>query len=184
MFVSDVFIHGVGGAKYDKITDGIIRDFYKVEPPDFITTSLTLYPSLEGQGARGKGQEEPLGIIKELERKLRDMRYNPERYITPPHSPPSKGGDKEGVHDILDEKKSLLSLLEKDNINRKDISIQLKEINDKLYQKIKPDANEIKEKINVLAKQQQEIEAIQRRDYPYFLFSPKEVMKIILSVFQ
>ncbi len=177
MFVSDVFIHGVGGAKYDRITDGIIKDFYKVEPPDFITASLTLYPSLiKGQGASlplqivsrgGEGQEELLEKIKKLERKARDMRYNPERYIE----------DKQGADNILDEKKSLLSIIEKENVNKRDISIQLKGINYMLYRKIEPAEKEIEEKIEALTKQQEEIEAIRRRDYPYFLFSPEEIIE-------
>ncbi|MBI3814290.1 MAG: hypothetical protein HY279_07495 [Nitrospinae bacterium] len=169
MFVSDVFIHGVGGAKYDRITDGIIRDFYKVEPPDFITASLTLYPAIPLPVAQGFSPD----LIKKLERSLRDMRYNPERYVIPFTPPLEKGG----WGDLIKKKEYLISLLKEDYIHKKEISIRLREINEMLYQKIKPAVNEIEEKIKVLTKQQQEIEAIQRRDYPYFLFSPEEIMK-------
>ena len=33
MFLSDLFIHGIGGATYDFITDEIIRGFFGVGPP-------------------------------------------------------------------------------------------------------------------------------------------------------
>ena len=31
--LSDLFIHGIGGAKYDELTDEIIRRFFGIEPP-------------------------------------------------------------------------------------------------------------------------------------------------------
>jgi len=43
LFISDLFIHGLGGAKYDLVTDEIIREFFKVEPPHFLVASCTLY---------------------------------------------------------------------------------------------------------------------------------------------
>ncbi|GAH33036.1 unnamed protein product, partial [marine sediment metagenome] len=43
LFISDLFIHGLGGAKYDLVTDEIIREFFKVEPPHFLIISCTLY---------------------------------------------------------------------------------------------------------------------------------------------
>jgi len=36
LFISDLFIHGLGGAKYDMVTDEIIIEFFKVEPPHFL----------------------------------------------------------------------------------------------------------------------------------------------------
>ncbi|MCP4272694.1 MAG: hypothetical protein GY781_12130, partial [Gammaproteobacteria bacterium] len=43
LFFSDLFIHGIGGAKYDLITDEIIREFFGVEPPEYATISATLH---------------------------------------------------------------------------------------------------------------------------------------------
>ena len=203
LFVSDAFIHGVGGTKYDRITDEIIRDFYKVEPPEFITTSLTLYPNVEiaspthlciGVGARNDRQsgvslrgaittkqsnlikENLQDEIKRLEKKLRDMRYNPERYIIPPTPPLVKGGLK---GDLLKEKENLISILKTDNINKKEISMKLKEINERIYQKIEPSVRSVESEMKILKKRQDELEAIQRRDYPYFLFSLEEIMKLL-----
>ena len=41
LFLSDLFIHGIGGGKYDELTDDIIRRFYECEPPDFLVLSAT-----------------------------------------------------------------------------------------------------------------------------------------------
>lgn len=163
IFVSDVFIHGVGGAKYDRITDEIIRDFYGVEPPEFITTSLTLYPAFNL--SKGDGQDE----IRVLEKRLREMRYNPERYIKDIHE----------EKNTLKEKETLISLLNKDNADKKEIAIRLKTINEKIYQKIKSEAKDVEDKIELLKKQQGEVKLMQIRDYPYFLFSPEEFTKFL-----
>ncbi len=164
MFVSDIFIHGVGGAKYDRITDEIIRDFYKVEPPEFITTSLTLYPTIDSPK---EYQEEK---IKDMEKKLRDMKYNPERYIE---------DTQEEMKTVIKEKEYIISLLKEDNVDKREFSRRLKKLNEKIYQSIKSAAENIEEDINVLKKLKEESEATQRRDYPYFLFSPEEIMKIL-----
>lgn len=42
MVLSDIFIHGIGGAKYDQLTDSIANQFFGAEPPDFMTISATM----------------------------------------------------------------------------------------------------------------------------------------------
>jgi hypothetical protein len=43
MFIADNFIHGIGGGRYDQVSDTIIRDYFKLEPPAFAVTTGTLY---------------------------------------------------------------------------------------------------------------------------------------------
>src|SRR5262249_56991840 len=42
LFLADLFIHGIGGAKYDELTDEIIRRFYGFAPPAYMVLSATL----------------------------------------------------------------------------------------------------------------------------------------------
>ena len=42
LFLADLFIHGIGGAKYDELTDELMRRFFKIEPPEFLTLTGTL----------------------------------------------------------------------------------------------------------------------------------------------
>ena len=42
LVLSDLFLHGIGGAKYDQVTDQIVRLFFGFEPPEFATVSATL----------------------------------------------------------------------------------------------------------------------------------------------
>lgn len=70
----DLFIHGLGGARYDQITDRIIRDYFHAEPPGIACISATLHWPL---GLRKVSAAE----VAAARRKIRDVRYNPQRYL-------------------------------------------------------------------------------------------------------
>ena len=42
LLLSDLFLHGIGGAKYDQVTDDIARRFFGFSLPEFATASATL----------------------------------------------------------------------------------------------------------------------------------------------
>lgn len=42
MVLSDIFIHGIGGAKYDQLTDSVASQFFGAVPPEFMTISATM----------------------------------------------------------------------------------------------------------------------------------------------
>ncbi len=43
LVIGDTFVHGIGGGKYDQLTDNIIRDFFGIEPPQFIVATATAH---------------------------------------------------------------------------------------------------------------------------------------------
>lgn len=73
LLASDIFIHGIGGAKYDRITDQIIRDYYGVEPPAMICVSATLRMPLP---------YEPVSDaqLAAARRWIRDVQHQPDRW--------------------------------------------------------------------------------------------------------
>lgn len=42
LVASDLFLHGIGGAKYDELTDELARRFFGLELPDFMTLTATI----------------------------------------------------------------------------------------------------------------------------------------------
>lgn len=72
--VTDLFIHGVGGGKYDEVTDEIIARFYGIQPPSLAILSATL---LLPQ-ARPRNPEKVLS----LKRFERDLSWNPDRHLS------------------------------------------------------------------------------------------------------
>ena len=79
--LADLFVHGIGGAKYDEMTDRLIARFFGLKAPGFLTLSCTVHLPL------GK----PYSVHPEEERKilheLRDVKFNPERHLTGAESP-------------------------------------------------------------------------------------------------
>lgn len=74
LLVSDLFVHGVGGGKYDELTDEIIFRLFKIPPPAFAILSATVQlptPAVDFDRDR----------LRELQRMHRDIRWNPDRYL-------------------------------------------------------------------------------------------------------
>ncbi len=74
--LGDLFIHGIGGGKYDEVTDAIIRDYFGVEPPAYQVLSATLHLPLPHFPATDED-------VRRLHRQRRDLDWQPERFIDP-----------------------------------------------------------------------------------------------------
>ena len=74
--LGDFFIHGIGGGKYDEVTDAIIRDYFRVEPPAYQVLSATLHLPLPGFPSTPDD-------LKHAERRVRDLHWNPQRHLSP-----------------------------------------------------------------------------------------------------
>jgi hypothetical protein len=74
LFLSDLFIHGIGGAKYDELTDAIIRRFFGIEPPAFMTVTGTVRLPIP----RPATTEADVRNVKQL---IREIRFHPERFV-------------------------------------------------------------------------------------------------------
>jgi hypothetical protein len=74
LVLSDIFLHGIGGAKYDQVTDEIVRLFFGFEPPEFATVSATLRLPHENGNQDGV-------IAGQWEQRLRELQYHPEQHV-------------------------------------------------------------------------------------------------------
>jgi hypothetical protein len=74
LLLADLFIHGIGGGKYDELTDELMRRFFGCEPPAFVVLSATLLLPVPVQDA---SLEQRRGLAHEL----RDLAYNPQRHL-------------------------------------------------------------------------------------------------------
>jgi hypothetical protein len=74
LVLSDLFLHGIGGAKYDQVTDGIVQRFFGFEPPLFATVSATLRLPIAQQPGDASG-------VEQWQQRLRELRYHPEQFV-------------------------------------------------------------------------------------------------------
>ncbi len=71
--LSDLFVHGTGGGKYDRFTDEFIHAYWSVKPPAFTVASATQYLFAQHRKEAHK--------LKEFDRELREMTSHVDRYF-------------------------------------------------------------------------------------------------------
>jgi len=71
----DLFLHGIGGALYDEVTDDILRTWLGLEPPPYMVLTATLRLPIAGDSSPA------LPRPHDLRWRLRDQQWNPERYL-------------------------------------------------------------------------------------------------------
>jgi len=91
---ADLFVHGIGGAKYDQMTDRIVARFFGLPAPEFLTISGTL--RLPAPQISVDPQDE-----RRLVRLLRELEFNSERHL------PGEPSVQE--RELVEEKRRLIS---------------------------------------------------------------------------
>lgn len=74
--LGDLFIHGIGGAKYDELTDVLIERFFGVRPPRFAVVTATRHLPIATPGGDRPSPPTPNG-----EQRLWQLEHHPERFI-------------------------------------------------------------------------------------------------------
>lgn len=74
LVIGDYFVHGIGGARYDEVTNGIIEQLFGIESPPFAVATGTLWLARP----EGTNFAEALRQTKQL---LRDVTFHPERFF-------------------------------------------------------------------------------------------------------
>ncbi|QEH33269.1 hypothetical protein OJF2_17700 [Aquisphaera giovannonii] len=81
--LGDMFIHGIGGAKYDELGDAIAARFFGIDPPRFLTLSLTQRLGLPERPADAD-------TLHRMDQHRRALIYNPDRFIDEPTAPETR----------------------------------------------------------------------------------------------
>lgn len=80
LFLSDLFLHGIGGGVYDELTDQIAERLWQVHMPAFLVASASLHLPFRKEFVDGLASE--FGPSKvELERRARQIRSAPESLL-------------------------------------------------------------------------------------------------------
>jgi hypothetical protein len=72
--LGDLFLHGIGGAKYDQVTDLVIERFFGLKPPCYMTLTATLRLPI----ARDSVTPDD---ARRIDHQLRELVYHPERFL-------------------------------------------------------------------------------------------------------
>jgi hypothetical protein len=92
--LADLFVHGLGGAIYDEMTDEIISRFFGIEAPVFLTLSATIHLPIARHNAEPRDAQR-------LVQQLRELDYHAERYLN--------GEPAEPIKSLITQKQALIA---------------------------------------------------------------------------
>lgn len=169
LVLADLFIHGIGGGRYDRATDAIVREFFGMTPPAYVTATATLFLPFANGGR-------PDDARRQLNRTLLDLQHNPDRFL-----PADDGPHRE----LVAEKWSLIRRLEAatdlTRRQRRAATQRIREINLILQVAVADRIAEVQEAARRLDAQRDDAEVTAFRGYP-FLFFPVEAVEALVDL--
>lgn len=169
MFVSDLFVHGMGGAKYDRITDEIARRYYGVEPPSYLAATATMW-------LPAGVDTPPDNQLQELRHRIRTLEHNPEKMADDPLLDPSV---RPQIAALAAEKAELVGKIEQAGANKKELGSRIRRINAGLGGLLRP-VREAAEREAAAAERADASNRVARhRDFPFCYWSASEVSRLV-----
>ncbi|MBX9580746.1 MAG: hypothetical protein K2X87_10600 [Gemmataceae bacterium] len=169
--LGDFFLHGIGGGKYDEVTDRIIRDYFGIDPPAYQVLSATLHLPLPGFPATDAD-------VKGADRLVRDFRWNPHRHLT------DADRARPGVADLLRERQAVVAAEPPvgDHAARREWFRRLQRLTERLKPFVRqqvPPAESERERLRAAARANA---VLRRRDYSWVLY-PEVTLRPFLQRF-
>jgi len=160
LFLGDIFLHGLGGGKYDELTDAIMRDFYNIEPPAYLVLTGTMHLPFP-----------KLAVSEEDTRRLhirkRDLWWNPQRHVQ---------GSSNQAERLKEAKNDLINQPVASAQERRDRFEKLRMITEELRPFVQEEENKTRQALDRKAEELRIQQIQSRRDYAFCLF-PKEILK-------
>jgi hypothetical protein len=172
VLLGDLFVHGIGGAKYDQLTDRIIQRFFGLEPPGYVVVSGTLHIPFANKPT-------PINEAK-LFQCSRKLQFHPESFIDP--SKLATVFDGRSAADWIAEKRRWI---EKQTIeNAKERCRSIRRANEALQHAVA----ELREKwlsaISTYAQHQRAAKLFASREYSFVLFSELTLTNFLLPILE
>ena len=171
VLVVDLFIHGVSGGRYDRVTDAVIADFFRIVPPQYAAASATLHLPL-GDAA------EPEATRRFLQRMLLQARHNPERLL------PAPTAQQEA---LIARKWQLIRRLEEGGLTRRErraTTQAIRALNAQLCAALADRVAAWEEGLRALERHSGLTDAATYRGYPYFLHEREQVDALVTRMLE
>jgi hypothetical protein len=170
MFVADLFIHGIGGGRYDKVTDDVARRYFGVELPKFVVASLTAALPL---GVAVVGDAE----IEEATMALNRFEHNPDQMLA--SAPFASAHDQERAHALSDEKRRLVGAIASPDADKKAVGARIREVNQELAGLLAPLKQTLADRVAVLERARDARDILTDRTYSFCVWDPAEISRLV-----
>jgi hypothetical protein len=168
LLLGDLFIHGIGGAKYDQLTDRIIARFFGFEPPGYMVASGTLRLPISRPNLAAES-------VEQLRQRIRELEFHPERFLE--ETGAAGGGNK--VAAILAEKRRLLAVPQTME-NARQRCQAIRQANEALQPAVAGLRDSWTARADLQARQQRFEALLRSREYAFALFPEPVLTKFLL----
>lgn len=162
MFLADLFVHGIGGGKYDEVTDELIRRYYHCEPPEYLILSATRWLPLPRAPATPDDR-------RRLLRAVRDVHYNPQRHL-------EEMTDGKNIAELAARKRQLIEHPTNNAAERRRRFEALRQVTEALRTPLRGREEELRRQLADCERQLHADAVLQRRDYSFCLF-PADLLR-------
>ena len=170
--LGDLFIHGIGGAKYDELTDVLIDRYFGIRPPRFAVVTATRHLPL---GDAARTAEFP----DDATPRLWDLAHHPERYVE--LNGPDDAGDAERVRLLIDEKRRWIGIAPTRE-NARGRCLAIRAINDELRRWTGERRAEAERRERLRDAQVRRRRIRESREYGFPLFRESELFDFLLEI--
>jgi hypothetical protein len=162
----DLFIHGVGGGGYDRVTDDVFERYFGVRAPAYVVASTTMYL--------------PLGMhvitdaeVSAARERLNRLSHNPDAMLSEVEF--DSTAERERAVALAREKAELVSAIAKPDAEKKTLGLRIREVNTELGTLLAPLRSSLEAQLVSLESQQAAAEILTDRTYALCFWSPLEV---------
>ncbi len=152
LVLSDLFLHGIGGGKYDQLGDMITRSFFMIEPPRFMVVSATV--KLPGRPADNSAE-----ALRGVQRALRDTEYQPERFA-----------DRFELDSGAMRRKQELLAAVPERGNRRQWHQELERVNQELSRPLQPFRDQLRDQLTAARRRAASNSLLSSREHPFCVF--------------
>ena len=164
--LGDLFIHGIGGSKYDELGDEIARRFFGVEPPTFLTISLTQWLGLPLVTT----EADPAAF----ERLLRSLRHNPDRHFREPNALE--------LRNLIKQKQELIAAPVSTHRERRNRCLAIRACNDSMQPWVRGLTADLFERRSLALARQQSNRMAKSREFAFVIHSADKLKRTFESV--
>jgi hypothetical protein len=151
--LSDLFLHGIGGGKYDQLGDRIFQSFFQINPAKFVVISATATLPYSKQ-------HRSVGNLHTIQRSIRDTIYQPETFTDEIDLPV----------EIIEQKRALLRQIPEKG-HRKQWHSEIERLNEQLASYLASKQSELRASLQQHRSETNTERILANREYSFCLFN-------------
>jgi hypothetical protein len=162
LFIADLFLHGIGGGKYDVLTDELMRAAYGIGAPPYAVASMTVHLPL-GRTSSGASDQAALG------QDLIALKHNPDKAL-------EEAGELDAeTAGLVARKRELVRAIAEEGADKKSLGAEIRRLNEELQAHVAPLIEETQVALEASKARAREAEIARYRDWAYCFFAPSDV---------